>query len=78
VHQASAPVDLAALEREPLLAPEAGEADEDRNRAVSRPEFGGEGLEVGDRLEGEHFAPLRLGVRHRTATFSSSSFARTA
>ena len=64
VHEAGVAVDVATLERQPLLRAQAGERYEQRHRPEARAELVADRLELVERSEGAHLAPLRLRVRH--------------
>jgi len=65
VEEAGVPVDVAPLERDPLLGPQAGQRGQDRQGAEARAELRGDRLHVGERLERRNLPPLRLRIRDK-------------
>jgi hypothetical protein len=58
-------VDVAALERDPLLRPKAGERNQDREHGEGGTELDADRLHVLDRVERGNLSPLRLRVRQQ-------------
>jgi hypothetical protein len=63
VNHTGVPVDVAPLERDPLLGPEAGQRGDDRKRGEPRAEFDRDRLHVDEGFEGGNLPPLRLRIR---------------
>ncbi len=66
VDDAGTLVDVASLERKPLLWPQSRQPGEHGQRAPLGRELVADCLEFGHRYEGGHLATFRLGVRHLT------------
>ncbi|MGH2946511.1 MAG: hypothetical protein ACRDPC_09690 [Solirubrobacteraceae bacterium] len=62
VDEAVVEVDVAVLERDPFAGAQAGGGGEQDHRPVDGSELGGEGVELGLRVEGVHLAARRLRV----------------
>ena len=78
VDDAGRPVDVAPLERKPLLDSQAGQGDEDGDGGTLGGELVGDRLELGDRVEVGVSRRFGSGFGTAAAAFSSSSLARTA